>query len=328
MYRRAEMTRPEKRPCAARPPAVPETARVQRARGAAQSVSQSAQSVAMILGDLTGHAAMSDEEFNTFKAIARDHAGIVIADFKKNMVARRVRMRLKALAIPNLETYCELLRGPKGRREIQPLINALTTNKTEFFREKHHFEHLSRDALSLLKASRGGKLNRLRIWSAGCSTGEEPYTIAMTLQAAATSCEPIDYRILATDIDTNVLAVAKEGHYRKADVAPIAPALRAVYLRPEKTGEKSYTVAPEIKSRISFQHLNLHECWPMKGPFDIIFCRNVVIYFDKAMQRQLFDRMAGILAKDGLLYCGHSESLYGVSSRFRSIGQSIYQRAV
>ena len=290
------------------------------------TVSQTARSVAMILGDLTGNAPMSDEQFGFFKALARDHAGIVIADFKRNMVARRVRTRLKALVIRDLEEYCAYLRGPKGKRELQPLINALTTNKTEFFREAHHFEHLSREALHLFKTSRGGQLKQLRVWSAGCSTGEEPYSIAMTLQEATTGGTAPDYRILATDIDTNVLAFARQGSYRKSDVTAISPALRAAYLQPDNAGERTFGISPAIKSRISFQHLNLHETWPMKGPFDIIFCRNVVIYFDKATQRRLFDRMADILAEDGFLYCGHSESLYGVSTRFRSMGQSIYQR--
>lgn len=301
------------RPHAMRP------APVERARETTEGVQE-------ILSSLPPQEPLTDDQFTYFQDIAKRHAGIVIADFKRNMVARRVRTRLKALAIERVDDYCALLRGPDGARELQPLINALTTNKTEFFREYHHFHHLGYHAIPLLMKSRGGRVKRLRVWSAGCSTGEEPYSIAMTLHLEAMLRASIDFRILATDIDTNVLRHAKSGRYRLSDLANLPPSHRVAYFAPAYDAEGRFRVTPELRDRIAFQHLNLHDRWPMKGPFDIIFCRNVVIYFDKATQRRLFDRVADILTEDGLLYCGHSESLYGVSSRFRTIGQSIYQR--
>lgn len=289
-------------------------------------ITQTAQSVELALRAISLQDSLSEEQFLYFKDIARRHAGIVIADFKKNMIARRIRTRLKALSIGTFDSYCELLKGPHGKRELQPLINALTTNKTEFFREIHHFEHLGREAVPLLSKLSTARVNRLRVWSAGCSTGEEPYSIAMTLHTLAAQRGSFDYRILATDIDTNVLAHAMSGTYRKADLKQLPPSYRAAFFSPASAEPGTYCISSQLKDRISFQRLNLHDHWPMKGPLDIIFCRNVVIYFDKATQRRLFERLADILTPGGLLYCGHSESLYGVCSRFRSIGQSIYQR--
>ena len=270
---------------------------------------------------------LTDAQFETFRGLARRHAGIVIADYKRSMVYRRIKRRMDALRIDDAEAYCALLASPEGIHELQPLINVLTTNKTEFFREKHHFDHLSSAVLPKVLADKAAdRQRRLRIWSAGCSTGEEPYSIAMTLGKALEACPDLDARILATDIDTDVLDRARNGIYRAADVSRVPADFRNRYVDEKSAGEGQCRMPARMRKLVTFKQLNLHHEWPVRGPFDVIFCRNVVIYFDKPTQIKLFDRFASVLAKDGFLYCGHSESLYGISQRFRAIGQSIYQR--
>ncbi|MFN0218402.1 MAG: CheR family methyltransferase [Hyphomicrobium sp.] len=270
---------------------------------------------------------LSDAQFDLIRSIARRHAGIVIADHKRSMILRRLRRRLKALAIDSVGDYCALLAGPAGPRELQPLINALTTNKTGFFREAHHFDHLRDVALPQLLAAKSLSGNRrLRIWSAGCSTGEEPWSIALTVLCAIARPHDWDIQILATDIDTEVLATAKRGLYEKSDLAPVSGALRNSHFKKCADQGDFYEASTQLRSLMSFQPLNLHDAWPVRGPIDVIFCRNVVIYFDKPAQRVLYDRFANVLAQESFLYCGHSESLYGVSNRFESIGRSIHKR--
>ncbi|MEQ1578155.1 MAG: protein-glutamate O-methyltransferase CheR [Hyphomicrobium sp.] len=271
--------------------------------------------------------ALTDDQFDYFRGLAMRHAGIVIAGFKRSMLLRRIRTRMSALMMDTAEDYCRFLASPDGEGELQPLINALTTNKTEFFREKHHFDHLASVVLPrLVKEKAKENRPRLRIWSAGCSTGEEPYSIAMTLSRTIESLSEWNARILATDIDTEVLDRARQGHYRLGDVTPVSPELRHRYLEAGPAGQGWIRVVPSIQRLVTFKPLNLHHEWPMRGPFDVIFCRNVVIYFDKATQRLLFNRFADLLTPGGILYCGHSESLFGICPRFRPLGQSIYQR--
>ncbi|MBX9926750.1 MAG: protein-glutamate O-methyltransferase [Hyphomicrobiaceae bacterium] len=275
---------------------------------------------------------LSDAQFQFFGRIAYDHAGIVIADFKRSMVLRRVLRRVKALDLKSIEEYCRLIAGPAGDAEIEQLINVFTTNKTSFFREGHHFDHLRNVALpDLLRRKRAEHSTRLRMWSAGCSTGEEAWSIAMCAMDVVTASTGAPYgmwdlKILATDIDTEVIAKAKSACYETADIAPLSSTLQARYLRPATSGAGAFEVAPDLKRLVTFKPLNLHDDWPFNGPFDIIFCRNVVIYFDRPAQRQLFDRFAGMLSESGLLYCGHSESLHSLSDRFRPVGRSVYER--
>jgi chemotaxis protein methyltransferase CheR len=277
--------------------------------------------------DATGLSVLSDAQFEMFRGVAKRHAGIMIADFKRSMVYRRIKRRMKALAIDDVEDYCALLSGPDGPKELQPLINVLTTNKTEFFRERHHFDHLTSTVLPRLVSEKpNGRTGKLRIWSAGCSTGEEPYSIAMSLGKLVDTHPNWDTRILATDIDTDVIDRAKKGIYRLGDTATVPRELRARYIDDHDADEGCCRMTAAGRRLITFKQLNLHEAWPFRGPFDVIFCRNVVIYFDKPTQKALFDRIADVLTPDGFLYCGHSESLYGISDRFRAIGQSIYQR--
>ena len=265
---------------------------------------------------------MSDGQFDFFRNLAKDHAGIILPDYKRNMVYRRVSKRLSALKLKHFGAYQEFLLAPENTAEIEFFINALTTNKTEFFRENHHFEHLAAVVLpGLVKKQDSSR--KLRIWSAGCSSGQEPYSIAMTLAESLADLARWDAKILATDIDTQMIEHGRRGIYPAAEILPVPMRLREKYIDLQANSGR---MGEALRSLITFNQLNLHGAWPMKGKFDAIFCRNVIIYFDKPSQCELFDRFANLLADGGHLYIGHSESLYKVTERFRSIGQSIYQR--
>lgn len=270
---------------------------------------------------------MSDAQFDFFRDLAKTHAGITLPDYKRNMVYRRVSKRLMKLGLRDFSIYCNVLSGPNAAAELVFFINALTTNKTEFFRENHHFEHLSSVTLPGLKKplEKAGE-RRLRIWSAGCSSGQEPYSIAMTLSESFTDLARWDAKILATDIDTDMVELGRQGIYPGTEIRSIPPSLRQKYVEPLLGDDESGRMNQGQRSLITFNQLNLHGQWPLKGRFDVIFCRNVIIYFDKPDQVKLFDRYANLLRDDGYLYIGHSESLYKVTERFRSIGQSIYQK--
>lgn len=270
---------------------------------------------------------LSREHFEVIRALAMRHAGLALADHKRNLVHCRVSKRLAALGLDSFAQYCAVLTGAEGAREMQPLINALTTNRTEFFRERHHFDHLAGTAIPLVvKAAGSGGARRLRIWSAGCSSGPEPYSIAMTLRDRMADLPRWDAKILATDIDTDILKQAQQGVYRAEDIGAVPPTYRARFLEPLAGAPRRYRVAPPVRSLVVFKPLNVHDPWPMTGSFDAIFCRNVVIYFDKSTQARLFDRFADVLREGGFLYVGHSESLYRVTERFRHVGQSIYRK--
>ncbi|RMH52918.1 MAG: chemotaxis protein CheR [Alphaproteobacteria bacterium] len=259
-----------------------------------------------------------------FRAIAaRIHAltGIVLRDHKRQMVSTRLGRRLRALGLADYDSYLALLDGPQGAAETVELINALTTNLTSFFREAHHFADLRAAVIAPRIAARAG---RLRIWSAGCSTGEEPYSIQMTMLEAGALDRPWDYRLLATDLDSAVLARAEAGVYAADRLAGVPPALRAGAFRARPDG--SFEVVPALKAAVRFRRLNLLDPWPFRGPFDAIFCRNVLIYFDAATKAALVDRFAEMLTPDGTLYLGHSESLLGDHPRLRPCGRTIYRR--
>jgi chemotaxis protein methyltransferase CheR len=210
---------------------------------------------------------------------------------------------------------------------LQNLINVLTTNKTAFFREKHHFEHLATQALpSLLEDCSARGTRRLRIWSAGCSSGEEAYTIAMTLHDSVPNLANWDARILATDIDTEVIEQGRRGVYDTGDTKVIPPMTRRKFLEPMAGDKTQMRMVDDLRPLINYRPLNLLGAWPMTGCFDVIFCRNVVIYFDKPTQRVLFDRFADILRDNCFLYIGHAESLYKVTERFRVVGKGVYRK--
>jgi chemotaxis protein methyltransferase CheR len=264
-----------------------------------------------------------DEDFRFLSDVVYRSAGIVLNDSRRAMVQGRLMRRLRELNLGSISAYCEHVRN-HGEDELGHLINAMTTNFTSFMRERHHFEYLRESLLPYLIEARAAT-RRLRIWSAGCSSGEEPYTLAMVLGQAVPA--GWDARILATDLDTNVLARAEAGVYAEKDVQAVpAEWLRRWFLRGNGPNAGRVRVRDELKAFVTFRQLNLLEPWPMRGPFDAIFCRNVVIYFDRPTQSRIFDGFADLLAPDGALFIGHSENLNKVCDRFELVGQTVYRR--
>jgi len=265
---------------------------------------------------------LSDRDFERIRELVREHTGIALADSKRELVYSRLARRLRGLRLDSFADYiAQLERGESA--ELEEFANAITTNLTSFFRESHHFAFLAETLLPELER-RNAATRRLRIWSAGCSTGEEPYSIAITLRESMARFRGWDVRILATDLDSNVLAQGKAGDYKEERFASMAAARRQRWFSEKRPGH--FTANGELKSLISFRQLNLMHGWPFKGPFDIIFCRNVVIYFDKATQRALFERVAQLQRASDHLFIGHSESLFKVSERYQLIGKTIYRR--
>ncbi len=264
---------------------------------------------------------LSQETFQALRNLLHDHSGIALAPHKLTMVQSRLAKRLRVLGLPDYEAYLEKV-GETDSSEWAEFINALTTNLTSFFREGHHFTRL----VELLTAS-GAATGKLRVWSAGCSTGEEPYTLAMTLLKAFGPSARI--QIVATDLDTAVLETAARGIYPMARIEGLSDEWkRFAFLR--GTGERrgQARVRPEVRDLVSFQQMNLRDAaWPLEGgPFQAIFCRNVMIYFDKPTQRELLGRFRQTLAPGGLLFVGHSEALLDAALGFQSLGQTIYRR--
>jgi chemotaxis protein methyltransferase CheR len=276
-------------------------------------------------------AEISDPEFHLIQTLVHRHTGISLSEHKRSLVISRLGRRLRALELPSFRSYCDYLEGAEGAGELENFVNAITTNKTDFYRERVHFDFLAQEVIPALKtrAARTGE-RRIRIWSAGCSTGEEPYTIAVTLREGLGSLLGWDVRILASDIDTNVLAHATAGIYAADRVADIPEAiLRAQFLRGTGGNAGSVRVRPEIQSLVTFRQINLlGEPWPIRATFDCIFCRNVIIYFDKPTQARLMQRFAQFLKDDGYLFLGHSESLHGICEQFAFLRNTIYRKAV
>lgn len=242
-------------------------------------------------------------DFETIAAVLYDMSGICLSDNKTALVYSRLAKRVRALRLPDFASYLDLVGSEDGENERREMLNALTTNHTSFFREGHHFDDLTTvEGPRLAAKARAG--GRVRIWSAGCSAGHEPYSISMALLAALPEAAQLDVRILATDIDTGILARAAAGRYNEADVAPVPAAYRSRGLT--RDGD-SFVVSDAVRDLIAFRQLNLLGPWPMKGRFDVIFCRNVAIYFDEETQAQLFSRFRDALEPGGRLYIGHSE---------------------
>lgn len=271
----------------------------------------------------------SDADFRSLVALAHERTGISLSDSKRNLIYSRLSRRLRALGMTSFRAYREYLSSPDGEQEIESFINSISTNLTKFFRESHHFDHLrDRVALPFSQASASKPGQRLRIWSAGCSTGEEPYTIASVLRRAIPDIERQDVRILATDIDTEVLSKAANGEYPAASIEDIPENYRSLFQPKTSRGTSAAVVmSDELKSLISFRHLNLMESWPMRGLFDAIFCRNVMIYFDGPTKMTLIDRFVERLKPGGWLYIGHSESLLGTHQNLSHAGRTIYRRS-
>lgn len=265
--------------------------------------------------------AFSDEDFRALCRLVKAHTGIHLSDQKRQLVYGRISRRLRALSLDSFRDYCAILESGDGD-ELVEFCNAITTNLTSFFRENHHFEYI-RDHLLMPRLLDSRASRRIRIWCAGCSTGEEPYSLAMTIRETLHDAQGWDIRILATDIDSDVLQRATRGVYADDRVQGIAAERRSRFFRQRGGG---WAVTAELRDLITFKQLNLMTPLPMKGPLDAIFCRNVVIYFDKDTQRDLFARMSVLQRSNALLLLGHSESLFKVSDAYALIGKTIYRR--
>lgn len=266
---------------------------------------------------------LTDADFTLLCRLAREHTGIALAENKRELVYGRIGRRLRKLQLASFREYCELLEQAPAT-ELEHFINAVTTNLTSFFREQHHFAHLAQEALPhLLHANSASR--RLRIWSAGCATGEEAYSIAMVVRETLGTRRGWDVRVLATDVDSNVLATAQAGIYARERLEMSEERRQRWFDSvPDRPGHAR--VRPEVAQLVTFRPLNLMARWPMRGPFDVVFCRNVVIYFDKPTQRELFERIALLQPAGALLYVGHSESLFRITDRYELIGKTAWRR--
>ncbi|ALQ09531.1 protein-glutamate O-methyltransferase CheR [Pseudoalteromonas fuliginea] len=263
----------------------------------------------------------TDRDFKEIADLVYNACGIVLGEHKREMVYSRLARRIRERNLVDFKSYLAFLKKNKDQ-EFDAFINAITTNLTSFFREIHHFEFIKSELIPvLLKTNKHSK--RVRFWSAGCSTGEEPYSLAMTLNAAFPS--DWDVKILATDLDSNVLAKAQSGMYTAANVNGLSEQQLKRWFLKSKDGE-AYKVKPKLQECIAFKRLNLLQEWPMNGPFDLILCRNVVIYFDKETKDQLFERYANILSEQGHLFLGHSESMGKEHSQYKNLGKTMYQK--
>lgn len=269
---------------------------------------------------------LSRDDMGFIAKLVYEQAGIVIREHKEAMTRGRLARRVKALGLGSVGEYCAFLKTPAAVDEIPELINAVTTNHTAFFRERHHFDHLRKDVLPRLIQERSARRGRIRIWSSASSSGEEPYSIAATARDAIGNRNDLDFRILATDIDTDILARAEAGIY-PAELFERLPADVRPWLKTEPTGNRAeLRISDELRRLLSFKRLNLIEKWPMSGPFDVIFCRNVFIYFDTPTKAAILDRFVALLQPGGFLYLGHSESLPQPHPQLRLIGRTIYER--
>ncbi|HTY93455.1 MAG TPA: protein-glutamate O-methyltransferase CheR [Steroidobacteraceae bacterium] len=267
--------------------------------------------------------AYETEDFEAISTLVKALTGIHLTPQKRELVYGRLAVRLRALGIRTFRDYRRII-AANPQEQIR-MCNAITTNLTSFFREAHHFEHL-RDQVLPAYRERGGQ-RRLRIWSAGCASGEEPYSIAMVVLEALPEDQDWNVRILATDLDSDVLAIAARGQYADDRIRGLSEGrLRRFFTEHRDRGGSSFIVRPEVRRLVTFKQLNLMQPLPMPGPLDVVFCRNTVIYFDKDTQRNLFARIAPLQRPGDLLYLGHSESLLSVSVDYESIGRTTYLR--
>ena len=279
------------------------------------------------MGTVSKEFHLSDDNFNQIREIVIKHAGIVLSDAKRDMVYSRLVRRLRRLGVENFDKYCMILED-QNHEEFTHFINAITTNLTSFFRENHHFEMLADTALpEIMQRNRLSKT--IRIWSAGCSTGMETYSIAMVVKEVVPENQGWDVKILATDLDTNVIDTASKGIYEMDRVTGVSNERMARwFMRGPGEHADKVKVSKQLRDMVTFKPMNLLQPFPFKGPMDIIFCRNVVIYFDKNTQRILFDKFADIHADDSYLFIGHSETLYNVTERYKLLRNTVYKKTL
>lgn len=275
---------------------------------------------------------LSDRDFDRLSEFIHNECGIKMPPAKKVMLQARLQKRLRKLKIPSMSEYCSYLFSPAGiENELIHMIDVVTTNKTDFFREPKHFEYMLKEALPELIAEKGvGIRHKLMVWSAGCSTGEEPYTLAMILKDFADKYPgfKFEFLILATDISTRVLETAKRAIYENEKVAPVPPEMKKSYLLRGKNDKKGMVrIVPELREVVKFSRLNFLEGnYGMREPMDIIFCRNVIIYFDRATQEKIMNMFARQMSPGGYIFIGHSETLHGLDIPLVQVAPTVYRK--
>jgi len=272
---------------------------------------------------------LSDADFSSIRKEVYRYCGIKISPRKKQMVEGRLRSRIRSLGLESFTRYCQLVFAENaGKEEFLHLVDAITTNKTEFFREPAHFTYLSTTLLpSLLQAKNRSSSRPLQVWSSACSTGQEPYTLAIELAEFRRLNPSFSFQIMGTDICTQVLEVARRAVYSDEVATAIPPDLRKRYLLRSKKRNGQIRIAPEIRQLVRFRRLNLNEReYGIKGKIDIIFCRNVIIYFDAQTQEAILQRLIRCLRTGGFLFMGHSETIHGMALPLRPLAPTIYQK--
>ena len=261
-----------------------------------------------------GEFPLTTRDFDRIAAIVHAEAGILLQSNKMNLVYSRLAKRLRILKLSSFKEYCALVANPEEHDERGAMIRALTTNVTRFFREPHHFEHLKTNLLPALRANamKGG---RIRLWSAACSSGQEPYSMALTLLSMFPDACSYDVKILATDIDENMVEKGQAGIFDRSTIADVPADLRQRWFTPLEKHSGAMQAGEELRTLVTFKKLNLIGTWPMKTKFDAIFCRNVVIYFDADTQITLWSRIVPLLTPSGALYIGHSERVSGPAEK-------------
>jgi len=279
--------------------------------------------------DLTG-LRISENDFSRFSKLIYEVCGIRMPPHKRSMLEARLRKRLRSLGLTSYEEYRDYIFSHEGMvEELTNMIDVVTTNKTDFFREPRHFDYLNEIALPKLINSTGAGIDRpLRIWSAGCSSGEEPYTLAMVLDEFSWGGDRLQYQILATDVSTQVLEKAVLGIYHKDKIEPVPMPMRRKYLLKSRSKEDPRVrIIPELRERVQFRHLNfMEENYEIREAQDIIFCRNVIIYFDRATQERFLGRLCNCLAPGGYLMMGHSETLSGMALPVTQQAPAVYRK--
>ena len=271
-----------------------------------------------------GEFGFDKSDFAFIATTLYEGAGISLPASKANLVYSRLAKRLRALGLESFRDYCTLVGSEEGTEERAQMIAALTTNVTRFFREPHHFDHLRAKVVEP-NAAEIKQGRRLRIWSAGCSSGQEPYSIALSILSLLPDARAYDVRILATDINPLVLDTARKATYPAEEVVSVPAELRRSWMENAGSGAMRLDEAP--RGLVTFRPLNLIGAWPMKGPFDAVFCRNVVIYFDEKTQMRLLTRISTLLRPGGYLYLGHSERMVGpAEALFRLDGTTTYRK--
>jgi chemotaxis protein methyltransferase CheR len=272
---------------------------------------------------------LSPKTFARFAQVITGELGIKMPESKMSMVQSRLLRRVRELRLNSVEQYSEYFFTSSNAHEREQFINAITTNKTDFFREAEHFHFLTRTALPSLSRTTGYRHgSRLKVWSAGCSSGEEPYTLAMVLSEYELLHQGFDFAILGTDVSTRVLDLAREGIYQESQTAPVPPELRRKYLRQGRDKSQCQVrVVPELRRKVTFHQLNfMADDYGIRDMFDLVFFRNVMIYFDKPTQEAVINKISRYLVPGGYFFAGHSESLAGLDTELTAVQTAVFRK--